>query len=438
MSEPSGPASPSTASSADEAHPDVRSPADPGRRAWAVVVGVVTAAVYLPAVASVGLRTDTGAHLRFAESMALTGREYGPYYLFEQLTVIVRALIPFGALGRLHEPWGERATTWDVAGVVVVVAFVVLLAEVVYQRFVATLDGANRRVAAPVGAVLALLVLLVTPITVLTWNRHQLLTGYVNITSYENPTVNVVRPLALVLFWLLIDRFSGRARPRVVAVAAALSFLALAAKPSYTICLLPAMALLAAWSLLRRRPVDWRLLLLGFVGPSVLGLAFQFWATRSLEGGVGVAPFKIVRQLLESRGLSPWMFVPLLVLSILFPAVVAAAYWKRGTTTLSWVMAWVTFGVGLAVFCLLTITGRRDYGDFVWGAQIALFVLFVESVRLVLPEVFRPGRTRPEGEVAGRRRVDLRVAAVTVAFVLHLVCGGMLWYHEVVTPAAWW
>ena len=97
------------------------------------------------------------------------------------------------------------------------------------------------------------------------------------------------------------------------------------------------------------------------------------------------------------------------------------------TRTLTLVMAWLTFGIGLAMFCLLTVTGRTDYGDFIWGPQMALFVLFVESIRLVLPDL-----------VGARRRLDVRAGIVLVALTLHVVCGAVLWYHEVVDPAAWW
>lgn len=63
-----------------------------------VLLAVVVAAIFIPAVISVGLRTDLAVYLRFAEEFALSGKPAGSNYLFPQATIIARALIPFGML----------------------------------------------------------------------------------------------------------------------------------------------------------------------------------------------------------------------------------------------------------------------------------------------------------------------------------------------------
>ncbi len=401
------------------------------RALGAAVVAVVAGAVYLPAMASVGLRTDTAAHLRFAGSMALTGREYGPYYLFEQLTIIVRALIPFGALSKVAPSLGDPATIWDVSGMVVLLAFVAGLAVLVDLRLAGDLDRAGARHARTWAGVLTICLLLVAPVTVLTWHRHQLLVGYISVTSFESATVIVARPLALALFWVVADRMWSRQPARVVAATAALSLVALHAKPSYAICLLPATGLFVAWRWWRDRGVDPRMWWWGFAVPSVVGLVYQVAVSRG-QGGIGVAPFEIVRQLLESRGLSAWWFLPLLALSVLFPAVVAVVERDHVRASRSTGLAWAAFAVGIAVFCTFTVTGRRDYGDLVWGPQIGLFVLMVESARLAAVAGVERARA------AHRTRPDARTLVVGAALALHVLCGLVLWYHEIVEPAAWW
>lgn len=391
---------------------------------------MVTAAITLPGVISVGLRTDTGAHLRFAAATALTGREWGPYSLFEQSTIIVRSLIPFGALAQVWPSLGDRSVIWDVSGVAVLVAFAVLLSQVLYRRFVPTVAPAVGRVAPAVAGVLTVIAVVVSPITVFTWGRQQLHDGYIRLANYENPSVSLVKPLALVLFWVLLDRIAGRASPKFVTATAALSLLTLHAKPSYTVCLLPALVVVAAWRRWCDRELDLRLWGLGFAVPSVLGLAYQAAVFRG-EGSVGWAPFEIIRGILNSRGLSAWAFVPLVVLSALFPIVVLVAYRREAFRSTSLLTAWLVFVVGLVVFCLLKVTERHDYGDLVWGAQVALFILFVESIRFAAPVVLSPG---PDG----RRRVGVAGVAVLAVLVLHVLSGAVLWYHEVAHPVQWW
>lgn len=434
------------APTADTGGPGTDPPTAPRSGAVRWIVGAAVALLYLPAMASVGLRTDVGAHLRFAETMNTTGREFGPYFLFEQATIAVRALIPFGALSELVPALGERSTTWDVAGLVVLMLFVAALAVIVYDRLADAVTAAAPRAAVPVAAAATVVALTVAPVTIFTWSRQQLLLGYVSLTSYENPTVIVARPLGLALFWVLMDRLGRRNPARVVLAVAALSLVAQHAKPSYSVVLLPAMVLYALWSRWRREPIDLRLLGLGFVAPTVAGLGFQ--AVRSAgQGGIAVAPLRIIRQILEAQGLGLWAFLPLLVMSALFPLVVAVAYRREALASRSWVMSWVTFGVGLALYCTFTVTGRRDYGDFVWGAQIALFVVFMESLRLVLPILAGAwtgaGSAAPTGATgpppAPRwRGLDVRAWLVLAALALHVVGGAMLYYREIVDPAAWW
>ncbi|MFN7149291.1 MAG: hypothetical protein ACK4V6_07400 [Microthrixaceae bacterium] len=110
-----------------------------------IVLTVVVSAIYLPALASVGLRTDVGAHLRFAEYMSTTGRTPLAYYLYEQLVIGVRALIPFQALERLDADLGDRSTIWDLSGVVVLLVATVLLVQLVYSKLLASSGAATGR-----------------------------------------------------------------------------------------------------------------------------------------------------------------------------------------------------------------------------------------------------------------------------------------------------
>lgn len=391
--------------------------------------------IHLPAFASVALRTDTLAHLRFAQSMALTGRATAPYFLFEQLTIMLRAAVPFNVLALIFPQLDNREATWEISGLLVLLAFTAWLA-VVLQRRLATEVG---RLVEPstdrsgwIAGALTICLLIVAPVTVLTWHRHQLLVGYINVTTYESATAIIARPLSLVLFWVVAERLWSRQPARILMATAALSLLAVHAKPSYSICLLPAVAILLVLNPTLRQKVDPGMWWFGFAIPTVAGLAVQVAVSRG-EGGIGIAPFTVVQMLLHSRGLSGWWFLPLVVMSLLFPAAVTLTVPHAIRSTSSLQLAWLALVVGLAMFLAFTVTGRRDYGDLLWGPQIGLFVLFVESVRAVIRSTAERRRRHPNG-----RLLDQPTFVLAALFALHVVSGVVLWYHEVLTPAAWW
>ncbi len=403
------------------------------RRIVQLAVGLAAAAIYAPAVWSVGLRTDVGAHLEFAETMGLTGQSFGPYYMFEQLAIIIRSLLPFGVIEEVLPGSVSASATWDIAGTTAVLLMVVVLSQLVFIRIVRASSGPPTPTADLGTGAVTLCLLIVAPVTLLTWMDHNLLLGYVSVTSYENPTVNVVRPFAFLLFWVLAERMGRRNPPWVVVATVALSFGALHAKPSYSICLLPAVVIWTAVSRAGRAWTDLRLTMIGFVLPTAFGLGVQVLLSGG-EGTIRVAPMEVVSALMEVNDRPTWVFLPMLMLSSLFPLTVAIALWSEARTTRSWLLAWLTYLIGLLLFCTLTFSGRRDYGDFIWGAQVALFILFVESVRVAVRH--RAARTAMAD--LGPRGRDIRSAIVMTAFGLHVAAGAMLWYQEVAHPAAWW
>ncbi|WP_426574201.1 hypothetical protein [Aquihabitans sp. McL0605] len=393
-----------------------------------IATAVLAVAIYGPAIARSGLRTDLRVHLRFAEDLALTGSSPAPYSLFQQLTIVVRGLIPFHLVGEVVPTAASRPNTWVISGMVVLLLAVAITADLVHVRLARAVGAGHRRVAPPVIATAGTLGLLVAgPITALTWSRHQLLIGYVTPTVFHNPSYLLLRPLALALFWVVVDRLDRGAGLRGTALTFALSIVVLQAKPSYTICLLPAIVLYAAYRRARREPVALRYLALGFIVPSVAGLLVQAQLSRG-QGTLQIDPLQTIRLLFASRGLSPWMALPMLLASIAFPLVVAIAYRSEVRRTPSAVLAWLTFGAGIGLVAILAIHGRTDHGDLLWGAEAAAFVLLAESIRLVI-------------ETWGRRAgggIDRREVVVAVVLAAQVGCGLAFWLLEVASPTAWW
>ena len=271
---------------------------------------------------------------------------------------------------------------------------------------------------------LSLALMLVMPINLLTPTNRYL--GYFIPHAYHNPTMVVLKPLALVLFYVSARLFDARPLPHPIAYtagAAVATVACLLAKPSYAMALLPALALLSAHALWRGAPMQWRPLLYGIVVPTVVGVGVQtVLMTRNVRRGFVFAPLGVFHE--WARILNPAADKNLLlklVLSILFPL---AAYWcglrlARRTPYLN--LAWLTFAVAASYSYLLAEAGAdMGLGNFTWCGQIAVFVLFVASAVFLLGWATRDAPERSSGMTAG-------LAVAGLVFVLHLV-SGLEWY----------
>src|SRR5690606_10371708 len=96
---------------------------------------------------------------------------------------------------------------------------------------------------------------------------------------YHNPTIVLLKPLALGLFLYAVGVFSaqGHFHTRGAwAAAFVLTVLCGLAKPNYLIVLLPTLGLVTVYRLLKKQPVNWPLLL-SIALPAVVLLGLQFF-----------------------------------------------------------------------------------------------------------------------------------------------------------------
>ncbi len=210
--------------------------------------------------------------------------------------------------------------------------------------------------------------------------------GYIGLANYHNPTVHMLRPFALLLFILAMQALSGRRHSGwVTGLAAILMALATFLKPSHTVTLLPALGLLVLVWLYRRRLVDWRLLVLGLGLPAVLVLAGQYWFTYAS----GEADSAIVWMPFAAAGSMSAYLPQKFLLSILFPLAVLLVSFRTVRRDPEMTLAWLSFAAGAAQYYLLAESGSRlQHGNFLWGAQISLFVLFAVCTRFLLKQNF--------------------------------------------------
>ena len=233
--------------------------------------------------------------------------------------------------------------------------------------------------------------------------------GYIGLANYHNPTVHVLRPFALLMFMFAMQVLGEREtgaddasdpveaagtpadrgrldkpwlRKSMMVLAAAVIFAGgTFLKPSYTVTLVPALGLMGLYWLWKSRPLDWTLAVVGIGLPSVLLLAPQFVITYiqgEIDGGIAVMPF------VAANMLSDYVLLKF-VMSIFFPLVVLVLFWKRAIRDREIVLAWLAFAVGsLQYFLLVELGSRFTHANFLWGAQITLFMLFVITIRFLI------------------------------------------------------
>jgi hypothetical protein len=240
--------------------------------------------------------------------------------------------------------------------------------------------------------------------------------GYVGITSYHNPTNNVLKPLALLLIpWAVRWAAGKRLAPAEIPLMALLVLASTLIKPNFLICLLPAVGIQSLARLIRREPLDWRGLALGLGIPSVLVLGYEYiQAGFAGSGGIILLPFAVM------KNFSGWLGLKFL-LSIWFPLLAAILYWPQARKDAGLVLGWLIFAFGAGYTYLLAEGGNRIFhGNFVWSGEIALFCLFVLSALFF----FR--------QRAGGRADNKWLAALLAGFLPHILAG-IIYYAYTLT-----
>ena len=206
---------------------------------------------------------------------------------------------------------------------------------------------------------------------------------------WHNSTSVVLLPVSVLLFYAAV-RFIPTGRPRWAYVAVpALLVLDGLLKPNYLLALLPALGVLTLVVMVRayrrtRLPASiWpplvRFLLLAV--PAVV-LLYVEYVLAYVEGGVeytnGIRPFA-TWSLFASY--VPGGILVTLVQSLLLPALVTALLWDVARRSTLVTVAWLVELVAIAQFALLaefTSTGELlTHGNWVWGANIATYVLLL-------------------------------------------------------------
>lgn len=364
------------------------------------VVALISAPVYTYRIMN-PTDNDYGSHIQFA--LELLRDQPVPSY------TLAHPVIQVLLIGIL---WVTRGKVGLWVGLILIqVAAQVLAAFILYfwfGRLPGRWSDARR-------AAWAITITIVAPVMALAPVDGLYYFGYIGLANYHNPTIHLLRPFALASFLFAIRALENSRSPFwMVLVSAGLIILSALIKPNYALCILPVLALLVGIRILRKLPVDWRLVLGGFVLPACLVLAVQGWITYAEGGSIVLLPFSVEAE--YSRYLLPKFF-----LSIIFPLGVLAAFFPQIRKDQEMLLAWATFAAGALQMYLLAESGDRlEHGNFRWSAQIGLFLLFAASARFLL-------RCAPAVDKSRMKRWLL----VIVTYLPHVAAGAAYYLHSI-------
>ncbi len=360
-----------------------------------------------------GTSNDFVLYAKFIDPIKFNGTITTPHFIYPLLVAVASRI--FSGL------------SYSVLGASIVSFFQLILAHVLWKFLK---EGFSRRMSDIIVIVLCIAIMLLAPVNLLTLSRHNGYFGYIGITVYHNPPIALCRPFALLNF-LFFVRTLSHGKPRNLDVLLSLVTLSLATlmKPNYALIMIPAACFLAVINALQSDFKKLRFILLGTVLPGVLILGGQYlftYASPNAEMGrshVILAPFLVF-------GDRSAMLFPKFVLSILFPLSVTILFWKDAVKDRYFIIGGLLFLAGALQAYLLAESGERMYfGNFLWSAQLGLFLWFIACLRFFI---------QVSAKESTRSLFSIRNVAVTSVFALH-VLSGIIWFaHESLSPGAYW
>lgn len=198
--------------------------------------------------------------------------------------------------------------------------------------------------------------------------------GQIAPNLWHNPTAVFAWPFAIVLFLAALQFLQHRRRRALIAVGI-LFLLNTIAKPNFVLAFGPVFSIACLYRFgFSRRSLAEQMIL----APTVFLLAGQaLWMSHAHPGAESTI---VIAPLVAWRNYSRW--IPLSILrSIAFPLAYIALRPDRLRDSGRLTLAWFTLGSALAWALLFAESGprTRDF-NFIWGAHLALYIVFVATI----------------------------------------------------------
>lgn len=221
--------------------------------------------------------------------------------------------------------------------------------------------------------------------------------GYQNANMWHNSTYTVMRLIVLWVLLLYLDIcITKDLSAKKLTVFSLVLALSTAVKPSFFVVFAPVMALELLWDWLKNKNKFSNVFFKGItVVPSVIVILLQSVVLFGSDTGNGyaISPFTALSQ----RGDHP---KATLILSIVFPLLVLIGHIKDVFKDRMYSFSLLIWLVGFLEVFLFTETGTRGGdGNFFWGYSISLFVVFIQSLIIVLRDfslIFKGSNADPD------------------------------------------
>ncbi len=379
-----------------------------GPRALLIVFVVV---VFGPLLrAQVNLGQDYIDHDMFATVAMDDSRALPPHFLYHVSAI---------ALFESH-----LSPTIENAGFVVMLLAYIVTALATYQllHWLNHQRGTVKPISGYIWVAAVLALMLLGPISVLedTFQPGQA-NAFLFANTYHNPTVNLLKPLAILLFFVILNMMQNPQRRLLflTIAAATLTVLATLAKPNYTIAIAPAIFLVIVYSFLRpfRIPRIW--LVAAVLVPAAVVLIWQFTflygaghssLVRGDNSSIIFAPFDYFITI--NKVTFGWLLLDLAA-SILFPALMYITYWRETRYNTALNLSWLVFLIALAQAYFFNENPDGSHGNLTWGTQIGLFILFAVSVEYFACKVAEV--------IRNRQSINWSLVASGIALSAHVV-----------------
>lgn len=318
---------------------------------------------------------DFRGHTLITIALEERGELVSSHIVFQLLIIALRRLLPTDAL-----------TSYLFSGALIIAWSYALLGILCYEVFKRALQETVKpliKVQAARFALAMLIIWLLNAITILV--AFDWYWGYIVMNAHHSATTTLIKPMSLGLLLFAVHALrTTRSAWIIVLSAAVLCIITTFAKPNYTIALYPALVLVCIWQLWRGQAsqINWRLMVFGLLLPMTLVLVFQFvWQTGN-RTPLEIAPFKVAGY----YG-SLWTLPIKVLLSLVLPLYVTVAYWRTARHDRAVMLSWLTLALAYVPYLLLAEGGEgriwRD-ANFIWGPQVAGFLLFVVTAAHLL------------------------------------------------------
>lgn len=375
---------------------------------------------------SAGDDNDYMQHLRFAIEMQNTHSITSSHFLYHIIIILCNKLVSI--LYYKNPPFHNLYFS----GVGVLLFCNVLTGQIIFYLFTKT-----EKMSLALSFVATLGILLASPIIILVLFDWHFYFGYIALNVYHNPTIFILKPIAISLFFAVSNNLhpsNRRANSKTLIFCFFMTILSALAKPNFIICFIPALTVFWGCMALMGKNVNWKLLCLGVVIPSLIVLSFQYYITYTSaqifgssqeESGIILAPFEVMK--LRSSWLVPKFF-----LSIAFPLAVFFTHTRTSLRNNRVIVAWLGFIFGALYTYFLAESGPQlGSMNFIWSGQITLFILFIVSVLFLFEQRENAGY----GKLFG---FNPRAVFCLTMFFLHIICGLLFYAINFYAPSSFW